>query len=120
MRNAPKPPKPLNKRFCAVVTKESLEQNQVLICKSLDFDSERERLEDEEMNEEFRYDSDDDKSVEVDDYEYPPHKTLGELGGDLTAYHSQAMSDPRVVKAATCRITTKQILQELGNDYKNV
>ena len=72
------------------------------------------------MNGEFHYDSDDDKSVEVNDDEYLPHKTLEELGGDLTAYHSQAMSDPRVMEVATCRITTKQILQELGNDYKNI
>jgi len=120
IRNAPKPPKPLNKRFCAVVTRDALQEGEVLICKSLDFDSEQERLRDEEMNEEFHYDSDDDNSADLDDDEYPPFKSLGELGGDLMAYASQAMSDPRVLEAATCRITTKQILQQLGNDYKNV
>jgi len=43
IRNAPKPPKPLNKRFCAVVTRDALKKGGVLICKSLDFDSEQER-----------------------------------------------------------------------------
>jgi len=49
------------------------------------------------MNEEFHYDSDDDNSTDLDDDEYPPFETLEALGGDLTAYASQAMSDPRVL-----------------------
>jgi hypothetical protein len=121
MRNTHKPPKPLNKRFCAVVTKDSLRKHQVLICKSLDFESEQERLEDDEYGEEFHYDTDseEDKSHEDDD-EWQPHRTLEELGGDVEAYVAQPSSDPRIVAAVTCRITTKQMLQELGNDYENV
>jgi hypothetical protein len=121
MRNAPKPPKPLNKRFCAVVTKDLFRQHRALICKSLDFESEQERLEDEEEGEEFHYDSDseEDESHDDDD-EWSLHRTLEELGGDLEAYVAQPSSDPRIVEAVTSRITTKQILQELGNDYENV
>jgi hypothetical protein len=36
MRATPKPPKPLNKTFCAVLTKEGLELGQIFICKSLE------------------------------------------------------------------------------------
>lgn len=36
MRNTPKPVKPLNKRFCAVVTKDDLEDGRIFICKSLE------------------------------------------------------------------------------------
>jgi hypothetical protein len=120
MRNTPKPPKPLNKRFCAVVTKDSFKQYQVLICKSLDFESEQEKLEDEEAGEEFHYDSDDDESVDSDDNDDPPYKTLEEFGGDVMAWLEQPASDPSKVEAAEPRITTKQMLQELGNDYENV
>jgi hypothetical protein len=35
MKATPKPPKPPNKRFCAVPTKEGLELGQILVCKSL-------------------------------------------------------------------------------------
>ena len=103
------------------MTKDLFRQHRALICKSLDFESEQERLEDEEEGEEFHYDSDSEKDESHDDDdEWSPHRTLEELGGDLEAYVAQPSSDPRIVEAVTSRITTKQILQELGNDYENV
>jgi hypothetical protein len=36
MRNAPKPPKPLNTRYCAILTQASLDENRLFICKSLE------------------------------------------------------------------------------------
>ena len=35
MRNVPKPPKPLNTRFCAILRRSSLDEGCVFICKSL-------------------------------------------------------------------------------------
>lgn len=43
MRNTPKPPKPLSKRYCAVLTNDSLDEETVLICRSLEGDSGIER-----------------------------------------------------------------------------
>lgn len=36
MRNVPKPPKPLNKRFCAILTRASYDENHLFICKSFE------------------------------------------------------------------------------------
>lgn len=49
------------------MTKDLFRQHRVLICKSLDFENEQERLEDEEEGEEFHYDSDSEEDESHDD-----------------------------------------------------
>jgi hypothetical protein len=50
IRDTPRPPKTLNTRFCAVVTRVGLKGIRALICKSLDYADEAERLFDESLN----------------------------------------------------------------------
>lgn len=125
MRKTPKPPKHLNKRFCAVLTKDSLRRKQVLICKSLDYESDRERWLDqyEEDNQgddddEEDQDDDDDDDEASDDTEPPQHKTLDQTGGNIESYAAQTSKGNARIRIPAD--SNRRIVQELGNDYEKI
>lgn len=62
MKNVPKPPKPLNTRFCAVLIQSSLDEGRVFICTSLKGEVRQEHLaaDEDETNREDDFDTDSD------------------------------------------------------------
>lgn len=107
VRNAPKPPKPLNKRYCAVLTKDELESGSLLICKSQEDETD---IESEDNDEDF------DEVANEEDDETP--SWTAEPGSLKELLLSNRKDNPNDVP--TKRRTMKQALSELGNDYEDV
>ncbi|KAL1582970.1 hypothetical protein WHR41_08246 [Cladosporium halotolerans] len=101
IRNAPKPPKPLSKRFCAVVTRKCLENELVLICKSLEDEIESDSDEDDSGND-----------IAINDEGSPI------LSSDR--FMMQAEGGKGIRFSDGTERTEKQALQELGDDYDGI
>lgn len=105
MRGAPKPPKVLNKRFCAVLTKESLGDRCALICKSLEDDSDIESESDDEEDNE-------DCDELIADQQVQP--------GTIEADFLQRGIEIEYREFPARGRDTKQVIKEMGNDFENV
>lgn len=109
IKNAPKPPKPLSKRFCAVVTKEYLEEGLILICKSLEDEIESDSDEDDNDNDFANLQTSED---EEDDEGSPSMRSDG--------FMMQAEGGNGIRFSDGTERTEKQALRELGNDYDGI
>jgi hypothetical protein len=108
MRATPKPPKPLNKTFCAVLTKEGLELGQIFICKSLEGEP---RLESDS--------EDEDVDELVDEYMDGTPAYIPEPGSFEELLSSNAGEGPDDVRIKKRR-TIKQALRALDDDYEGI
>lgn len=108
IRNAPKPPKPLDKRYCAVLNKDEFEVGQFLICKSLEGESD---------NEDEGEDEDPGSAASEEEDEPPVQEAQPGSIKALLLQHSKISFDELPPRR---RPTTKQAIRALGNDYEGI
>lgn len=102
MRSTPKPPKQLNKRYCAVITTESLQDDSALICKSLEDDS--------------------DVESEYDEEEEQPREVILDEKGEPGTIKEILLQDIEIGwhDIPVKRRNLKQVIRELGHDFEDI
>lgn len=106
--NAPKPPKPLDKRYCAVLIEDEFEDGRILICKSSRGDSD---------SEDAGEDEDPGFVASEEDDEPPVQEAQPGSIKTLLLQHSKVSYDGLPPRH---RPTTKRAIKALGNDYQGI
>lgn len=115
IRGAPKPPKPLNRRFCAVLNKETFDEGLILICKSLENES--------DSDGECKYEHEEvDVASEEEDGERLSNIATAKPGSikEKLLRHDLKMFDKMLECTRMKPRSTKQALKEHGSDYDGV
>lgn len=118
MKSAPKPPKPLNTRFCAFVTAEELAKGFVLICKNLENDDYTDNDDFTESDEKTNNGAEIESiklsdSGEVDEEPDPEPGSFADMMQRADEMHPMKYLDGS-------EYSLKQRLQRLGNDFDSV